>query len=131
RATDNDARDNPGIRENLAIEKRGDHRDQHADRGGQVSVACGFGRAESADSQNEKHRREEVGRANRDFESPSGDHLARGPAGSRNIWSMRSVTRNPPMTFTVPSTTAIKPITCETGVFALPRTSMAPTSTIP
>src|SRR6185503_20429182 len=132
RASQDDAGDDRSVAHDLAVHQRGHDRDQHADRGEGVSVPRGLGGAELLDPDDEENGGDQVRRLDHDRWKVRDAHGQRAPGDfDANIWSIRSVTRKPPTTLIVPSTTARKPSTWTNGPSGAPATSMAPTRTMP
>src|SRR5207253_11224946 len=110
-----------------------DHdREQHPDGGEGVALARRLRRAQPLEAENEEDGRDEIGGADEIRRQMGKGHEPRASRGlPANIWSMRSVTRNPPTTLIVPSTTARNPSVVRSGPSGSPATSIAPTRTIP
>src|SRR5439155_1561313 len=107
---------------------------EHARRGNAVPLDGRRRRRQPLESEDERHRRDEVG----DRDELADRHQAfRGFEGAcplgfcLNIASIRSVTTKPPTTFAVPRTTARNPSTTPSGPGIALATSIAPTMTMP
>src|SRR5690606_4326623 len=128
-----DAGDDPGEGEDLAVEQRDGDGDEHAGGAEHVAGARGRRGAEPLEPDDEERGGDEVRRVD--------DERQRGAFGLRdhwapscrflNIWSMRSVTMNPPTTLIVASATAATPITVLSGDSIRPATISAPTIVMP
>src|SRR5262249_53999304 len=130
RRPDQEPADDPIEADDLLVEQRADHGEQHAERGLPHAAAGPFGIAQAPKTDDEQQRGSEVQQLNQRF--AGSDLVAREDFGQRhalrpgrlNILSIRSVMRNPPTTLMVAQATAIEPST----LLTLPRPLPAATS---
>src|SRR5467141_534569 len=126
--------DDPLVIDNAAVQQRAGNRQHHANFSRPDAVAGGSGRAHPLQRQDEQSASDEVN----NFD----DVLAAGELGHGggnhhfvgrlllNIFSIRSVMRNPPTTLLVAATMAMTPSTAAKLLLRSPTSTIAPTTAI-
>src|SRR5438309_157957 len=119
--------DDPFVIDDAVVQQRARDGQHHADLAGPYSAPGSARRAHPFQRQNEERAGDQINDLN-DVLIPG--EIGHGLVGRLvlNIFSMRSVIRNPPTTLLVAATTAITPSTAEKVLLCSPTSTMAPST---